>query len=267
MQDLFSVEGKVGIVTGGSRGIGEMISEGLMANGAKRVYISARKAAEVNATAERLNDAYAGECIAVVADLSTDDGIAELANVVRQKDNSLDLLINNAGAAWGAPLDEFPQSGWDKVMNVNVKAMFFLTQTLLPELRASATADDPARVVNIGSVDGLRVPRSSNFSYSASKAAVHHMTRVLAAELAGENITVNAIAPGPFQSKMMAASLAEHGDEIARSVPRGRIGQPEDIAGVAIFLSSRAGAYTTGAVIPCDGGISTASRFSDLSKS
>ena len=267
MHNLFSVDGKVVVVTGGSRGIGEMLAEGYMANGASRVYITARKADVCDATAERLNAVYDGECVSLPIDLSTSDGIASIVAAVAKREQRLDVLVNNAGAAWGAPIDEFPESGWDKVMNVNVKAMFFLTQTLLPELRASATADGPARVVNIGSVDGLRVPRSSNFSYSASKAAVHHMTRVLAAELAGENITVNAIAPGPFQSKMMAASLAEHGDEIARSVPRGRIGQPEDIAGVAIFLSSRAGAYTTGAVIPCDGGISTASRFSDLSRS
>jgi NAD(P)-dependent dehydrogenase (short-subunit alcohol dehydrogenase family) len=264
MKDLFSVVGKVAVVTGGSRGIGEMISEGFLANGAARVYISARKASDLNATAARLNEAYAGECISVVCDLAASDGIAALAGAVAERDAELDILVNNAGAAWGAPIDEFPESGWDKVMDVNVKSMFFLTQAFLPSLRRAATAEDPARVINIGSVDGLRIPRTSNFSYSASKAAVHHMTRVIAAEIAVDDITVNAIAPGPFQSKMMAATLAAHGDQIAASVPRKRIGQPEDIAGVAIFLASRAGAYTTGAVIPCDGGISTAARFSEV---
>ncbi|MAP11541.1 MAG: 3-oxoacyl-ACP reductase [Gammaproteobacteria bacterium] len=261
MHNLFSVDGKVVVVTGGSRGIGEMLAEGYMANGASRVYITARKADVCDATAERLNAVYDGECVSLPIDLSTSDGIASIVAAVAKREQRLDVLVNNAGAAWGAPIDEFPESGWDKVMNVNVKAMFFLTQKCLPLLRAAANPVDPARVINIGSVDGLRIPRSANFSYSASKAAVHHMTRVLASELAHENIIVNGIAPGPFQSKMMAASLAAHGEAIAASVPRQRIGQPEDIAGTAIFLSSRASAYMTGATIPCDGGISTAGRM------
>ena len=261
MNDLFSVDGKVVLVTGGSRGIGEMIAEGFLANGARRVYITARNAEVCEQTADRLDAMYDGECISVPVDLSDAGGIKATVAAVARRDKSLDVLVNNAGAAWGAPIDEFPESGWDKVMNVNVKAMFFLTQKCLPLLREAADARDPARVINIGSVDGLRIPRTTNFSYSASKAAVHHMTRVLASELAHENIIVNGIAPGPFQSKMMAATLAAHGEAIAASVPRGRIGQPEDIAGTAIFLSSRASAFMTGATIPCDGGISTAGRM------
>lgn len=264
MNSLFLVTGKSIVVTGGSRGIGAMIAEGFLANGAARVFISARKLEQVEETATQFNGRYPGECVPIACDLTTPEGVESMVTAVDAHGGTLDVLVNNAGAAWGAPLGEFPEIGWDKVMDINVKAMFFLTQALLPALRKSASAVDPARVINIGSVDGLRIPRTSNFSYSASKAAVHHMTRVLAAEVAAENININAIAPGPFQSKMMAATLAANGEQIAKSVPRGRIGEPEDIAGVAIFLSSRAGAFTTGAVIPCDGGISTATRFSEI---
>jgi NAD(P)-dependent dehydrogenase (short-subunit alcohol dehydrogenase family) len=261
MDNLFDVSGKIVLVTGGSRGIGEMIAEGFMANRAAKVYITARKAEVCDATAARLNERYAGECVSIPCDISSIDGIATLAARIAAEDGLLHVLVNNAGAAWGAPFAEFPEKGWDKVMDVNVKAMFFLTQRLLPQLRAAASAEDTARVINIGSVDGLRIPRSSNFSYSASKAAVHHMTRVLGNELASDNISVNGIAPGPFRSQMMAATLDAHSEKIAASVPRKRIGQPEDVAGVAIFLASRASAYITGATIPCDGGISTAARM------
>jgi NAD(P)-dependent dehydrogenase (short-subunit alcohol dehydrogenase family) len=168
------------------------------------------------------------------------------------------VLVNNAGATWGAPLAEFPASAWDRALDLNLKAPFYLTRAFLPLLEAAATTDDPARVINVGSIDGLRVPELPTYSYSASKAGVHQLTRVLARELGPRHITVNAVAPGPFESKMMAATLAEFGDEIAASSPLGRIGRPDDMAGVAIFLSSRAGAYVTGAVIPVDGGIWTA---------
>jgi len=254
LKNIFSVEGKTVVVTGGSRGIGEMIAEGFVDNGAK-VYITARKAEACDATAARLSEK--GTCISLPGDLSKMEDIEAFVSKIEGKEEKLDILVNNAGAAWGAPLEEFPESGWDKVMNVNLKAIFFLTRRFLPLLRKAATPEDPARVINIGSIDALHVPTIENYSYSAAKAGVHHMTRVLATKLAPEDITVNAIAPGPFQSHMMAATLEAFGDNIRETNPRKRIGTPEDIAGTTIFLSSRAGAYTTGAVIPVDGGIST----------
>ena len=209
----------------------------------------------VQAADEELNKI--GECVSVVADLSTQEGLDDFANEVSSRESALHILVNNAGAAWGAPIPEYPASGFDKVLGLNVKGVFELTKRLLPLLEKAATPEDPARVINIGSVDGIRVPMLENYSYSASKAGVHQLTRVLARELGPRHITVNAVAPGPFESKMMAATLAESGDEIAASSPLGRIGRPDDMAGVAIFLSSRAGAYVTGAVIPVDGGVST----------
>jgi len=172
---------------------------------------------------------------------------------------TLNILVNNAGATWGMPLDEFDEHAWDKVMDTNVKGLFFLTQQLLPQLRAAGTADDPARVINIGSIDGLHVNPMDTYSYAASKAGVHHLTRTMARKLGPEHITVNAVAPGPFESKMMAATLQAFGDSIAKSSPLGRIGRPDDMAGVTVFLASRAGSYLTGAVIPVDGGIATTS--------
>jgi len=252
MLDLFSVEGKVVLVTGGSRGIGKMIATGFVEHGA-RTYISARHADACEETAAELSKT--GTCIALPADLSTNAGVEELASAFRAREPSLGVLVNNAGANWGAEFETFPESGWDKVMAVNLKAPFFLTQQLLPELCAAASADDPARVINIGSVDGLRAPLLETYSYSASKAAIHHMTHVLARKLARSNITVNAIAPGPFESKMMAATLKSFGEGIVKTNPRKRIGVPEDMAGVSIFLASRAGSYVTGVVIPVDGGI------------
>ena len=259
MKNLFSIEGKVALITGGSRGIGEMIAAGFLANGAK-VYISSRKAEVCNAAAKRLQEEYGGECISVPADLSNLDGINALANQISQEDN-LDILVNNAGASWGEPIDEYSEQGWDKVMDTNVKGVFFLTQKLLPLLRKSGDAEDPSRVINIGSIDGIKTGLFDAFSYGPSKAALHHLTRVLAASLVKENIIVNAIAPGPFPTWMLSTGVGGGGDvdidwsSIGDTNPRGRVGTPEDIAGLAIFLSSRAGAYTVGQTITCDGGV------------
>ncbi len=252
MYELFDLKGKTAVVTGGSRGIGEMIAEGFVSSGVK-TYISSRKADACNATAERLS--AHGECISIPADLSTLDGVNSLVEALKAQESRIDILVNNAGATWGAAIEEFPEGGWDKIMDINVKGPFFLTQALLPMLEASASEDDPARIINVGSVDGINVNRLPTFSYGPSKSAVHHMTRVLAAHLADRNITVNAIAPGPFPSKMMAATLEQFGEQIRKGVPLKRIGEPGDMAGAAIYLASRASNYVTGIVIPVDGGI------------
>tara|TARA_B000000609_G_scaffold75654_1_gene56944 strand:+ start:579 stop:1367 length:789 start_codon:yes stop_codon:yes gene_type:complete len=257
MKNLFSIEGKVALVTGGSRGIGEMIAAGFLANGAK-VYISSRKAEVCDATAKRLQEEYGGECISIPADLSNLEGIKDLTQKLQE--DKLDILVNNAGASWGEPIDEYSEKGWDKVMDTNVKGVFFLTQQLLPLLRSSGTTEDPSRVINIGSIDGIKTGLFDAFSYGPSKAALHHLTRVLAASLVRENIIVNAIAPGPFPTWMLSTGVGGGGDldinwsEVGNSNPRGRVGTPEDIAGLAIFLCSRAGAYTVGETITCDGG-------------
>ncbi|MEK9902500.1 MAG: SDR family oxidoreductase [Gammaproteobacteria bacterium] len=258
MNNLFSIEGKIALVTGGSRGIGEMIAAGFLANGAK-VYISSRKAEVCDETANRLQEQYGGECISLPADLSNLNGIESLVNSLPDGEK-LDILVNNAGASWGEPIDEYSEKGWDKVMDTNVKGVFFLTQKLLPLLRSSATPEDPSRVINIGSIDGIKTGLFDAFSYGPSKAALHHLTRVLAASLVKENIIVNAIAPGPFPTWMLSTGVGGGGDldinwdEVGNSNPRGRVGTPEDIAGLAIFLCSRAGAYTVGETITCDGG-------------
>tara|TARA_Y100000588_G_C14022084_1_gene824765 strand:- start:276 stop:977 length:702 start_codon:yes stop_codon:yes gene_type:complete len=233
-----------------------MIARAYVDHGAK-VYISSRKAEICQAVAEEFSEI--GECIALPADLSNTDEIERLANEMGERESQLDVLINNAGATWGASIDEFPEKGWDKVMDLNVKSVFFLTQKLLPLLDAAASRADPARVINIGSVDGLHLSKFENFSYSPSKAAVHHLTRMTAIHLASRNITVNAIAPGPFETPMMAPMIEQMGDTIRASVPLQRFGEPEDIAGLAIFLGARASAYITGSVIPLDGGIIAAS--------
>ncbi len=260
LEDLFSIEGKIALVTGGSRGIGEMIAAGFLANGAK-VYISSRKADVCEATAKRLVEEHGGECIPLPADLSDLDGIGALCAGLAERESQLHILVNNAGTTWGAPIDDFPEAGWDKVMDTNVKGVFFVTQKLLPLLRKSASHTDPARVINVGSVDGIKTPVFDNFSYGASKAAVHHLTRVMAAHLVKENILVNAIAPGPFPTWMLSAGVGFGGKvegqdwgAVGRANPRGRVGTMEDIAGLAIFLSSRAGAFTVGDTITCDGG-------------
>ncbi len=253
MQDLFSVAGKVALVTGGSRGIGLMIARGYVEAGAK-VYISSRKAEVCEQVARELS--ARGTCVALPADCSTEAGCRGLAEALAAREPALHVLVNNAGANWGAPLAEYPDAAWDKVLALNVKAVFHLTRACLPLLEAAARPGDPARVINIGSIDGLQAPVLETYAYSSSKAAVHHLTRVLAHRLA-PRITVNAVAPGPFESKMMAETLRKFRDAIIASCPLGRIGEPEDMAGVAIYLASRAGAYLTGAVIPVDGGITT----------
>ncbi|MDA9736232.1 SDR family oxidoreductase [Gammaproteobacteria bacterium] len=257
MKNLFSIEGKTALVTGGSRGIGEMIAAGFLANGAK-VYISSRKADTCNETALRLQKDYGGECISLPADLSNLEGINALVDELPEE--SLDILVNNAGASWGEPIDDYSEKGWDKVMDTNVKGVFFLTQKLLPMLRSSGTPEDPSRVINIGSIDGIKTGLFDAFSYGPSKAALHHLTRVLAASLIKDNIIVNAIAPGPFPTWMLSTGVGGGGDldidwtAVGKSNPRGRVGTAEDIAGLAIFLCSRAGAYTVGETITCDGG-------------
>ncbi|MFC1885141.1 SDR family oxidoreductase [Thermodesulfobacteriota bacterium] len=251
MKNLFSIEGKIALVTGGSRGIGEMIARGYVENGA-RTYISSRKADVCEETAKRLSQ-Y-GECIAVPANLATGEGQDHLFETIQQKESKLDILVNNAGANWAAPIDEFPESGWDKVTDLNMKSVFFMTQKFLPLLRAAASHEDPARVINIASIDGLRAPSLEIYAYAASKAGVINLTRILAKRLAEDNINVNAVAPGPFESKMMAETLRNFGDDIKAANPRKRIGEPEDMAGVAIYLASRAGSYVTGITIPVDGG-------------
>ena len=253
--DLFSIRGKVAVVTGGSRGIGLMIARGFVEAGA-RVYISARKAQACDEAAAELSKI--GECISIPADLGTGDGTAFLASKVSEREKAVHILVNNAGATWGAPLEEFPESGWDKIIGVNVKGVFLLTVKLLPLLKAAGTKDDPARVINIGSIDGLRVPLFENFSYSASKAAVHMLTRHLAHTLVKDHVNVNAIAPGLFPSKMTQFVFDGVGEEGAsQDIPMRRAGRQDDIAGTCIYLSSRAGSYLTGAVIPVDGGMST----------
>lgn len=252
--DLFDLSGKAAVVTGGSRGIGLMIARGLLQAGA-RVYISSRKA-DACAAAQQELSRY-GTVTAVPANLSSEAECGRLAAEVRGHEQALHVLVNNAGATWGAPLGEYPAAAWDKVLDLNLKSPFFLTRAFLPLLEAAGTQDDPARVINIGSIDGLRVPPFPTYAYSASKAGLHHLTRVLARELGPRWITVNAVAPGPFESKMMAATLRSFGDEIAAAAPLRRIGRADDMAGVAVYLASRAGAYVTGAVIPVDGGIAT----------
>ena len=259
--DLFSVQGKVALVTGGSRGIGEMIAGGFLANGAK-VYISSRKADVCNETAKRLSDTFGGECISLPANLADLAGIESLVKALTEREKHLDILINNAGVSWGAPLDEFPEVGWDKVFDTNVKGVFFLTQRLLPLLEAKATQEDPSRVVNIGSIDGIRTPIFDTHSYGPSKAALHTLTSQMASKLVKRNIIANAIAPGPFPTWMLSTGIGTGGDvdntdwtALGRTNPRGRVGSPQDIVGLTIFLCSRAGAYTVGEVITCDGGI------------
>ena len=255
MKNLFDVSGKVALVTGGSRGIGEMIAEGYVTNGV-RTYISSRKAEACDATAARL--AEIGECISIPADLSTADGITGLVEEIGRREQRLDILVNNAGATWGEPIESFPEHGWDKIMDINVKSPFFLTRALLPLLEKAGSADDPARIIMVGSIDGLNVNRLPTFSYGPSKAAVHHLARTLASHLADRHITANAIAPGLFPSKMTAHVMKKMGRKIVKGTPLQRAGKPEDMAGVAIYLAAPASSFVTGVVIPVDGGITGA---------
>ncbi len=248
--DLFDLTGKKALVTGGTRGIGLMIARGLLDAGASVVISSRGEEACAKAVAEL---SAHGTVSAVPADLQTVEECDRLAAQV----DELDILVNNAGATWGEALESFPESAWDKVLNLNLKSPFFLTKALLGKLEARGTHDDPSRVINIGSIDGLHVSAMPTYSYAASKSGIHHLTRMLARDLGPRNVTVNAVAPGPFESKMMAATLDAFGDAIAAGAPLRRIGRPDDMAGVAVFLASRAGSYVTGAVIPVDGGIGT----------
>jgi NAD(P)-dependent dehydrogenase (short-subunit alcohol dehydrogenase family) len=250
---LFSLAGRTALVTGGSRGIGRMIAEGFLAQGA-RVYISARKAQACDQTAKELS-AF-GHCVSLPADVSTLAGAQALVAAYAKHEGTLDILVNNAGAAWGAPYDEFPESGWDKVVDLNLKAPFFLTQALTPMLRKAAT-DHLAKVINIASIDGISVNPQETYSYAASKAGLIQLTRRMALRLAPERIAVSAIAPGAFASDMNK-DARDHGDEVKARIPAGRIGEPEDMAGAAIYLASRAGDYVVGSTLIVDGGVTHA---------
>jgi NAD(P)-dependent dehydrogenase (short-subunit alcohol dehydrogenase family) len=253
LEELFSIRGKVAVVTGGTRGIGLMIAEAYVRAGA-RVYVSSRKADAVAETEAQLSEI--GECVGIPADLSTEAECRRLADDVAGREERVHVLVNNAGATWGAPLDEYDDAAWDRVLDLNVKGVFHLTRFLRPRLEAASTDDDPARVINIGSIDGIQVPMLETYAYSSAKAAVHQLTRHLAKRLAPK-VTVNAIAPGPFQSKMMRATLESFGEQIAASAPMKRIGKPSDMAGIAIYLASPAATFVTGAIIPVDGGLAT----------
>lgn len=253
-RDLFSLKGRIAVVTGGSRGIGKMIAAGFLAQGAAKVYITARKAGPCEETANELTKQYDGECIALPIDISTTAGIEMLASELKKREPRIDILVNNAGAAWGADFDEFPESGWDKVMNLNVKTPFFLTKALAASLRAAATAEKPAKVINIASIDGIFVNPMETYSYAASKSGLIHLTRRMAVKLIKDHVVVTAIAPGPFKSDMNKAAR-DNADAVATRVPAGRVGTDEDMAGAAIYLASRAGDYVVGATITVDGGI------------
>lgn len=253
-ENLFSLKDRIAVVTGGSRGIGKMIASGFLAYGAAKVYITARKAGPCEETAKELTARFPGECIALPIDMSTVEGCNRLAEELIKREPKIDILVNNAGAAWGAPFDEFPESGWDKVMNLNVKSLFFLTKALAKPLRAAATKERPAKVINIASIDGLSVNPLETYSYQASKAAVIHLTRRMAAKLIQDQVVVTAICPGAFASDMNRAAR-DQADAVAKRIPARRIGTDEDMAGIAIYLASRAGDYVVGNAIAVDGGI------------
>jgi NAD(P)-dependent dehydrogenase (short-subunit alcohol dehydrogenase family) len=255
IDELFGVAGKRVLVTGGSRGIGQSMAEALVKAGA-RVYICSRDAAACETVAQELR--RHGHCVALPADLSSTQGRRGLAEQFGRHETAMDVLVNNAGALWSAPLAEYPETGWDKVFDLNVKGVFFLIQALLPVLEAAATAENPARIINVGSINALRIPNHETYAYTASKAALHNLTRHLASQLAPRHITANVIAPGLFPSKMLAATIEKKGLEAtAEPIPLKRLTAPSDMAGAAIFLASKAGSYLTGAVLPVDGGFAT----------
>lgn len=251
MKDLFSLEGRVALVTGGSRGIGRMIAQGFLEQGAI-VYISARKAAQCDETANEL--AAFGKCVSLPHDISTVAGCEALAADIASRENRLDILVNNAGAAWGAAFEEYPESGWDKTMDLNVKSLFFMTQKLHGLLKAGASPERPGKVINIASIDGIKINPWETYAYQASKAAVIHLTRRMAARLINDNICVSGIAPGAFASEMNRAAK-DHGDAVANMIPAKRIGRDSDMAGAAVFLASRAGDYVIGDTLAVDGGV------------
>jgi NAD(P)-dependent dehydrogenase (short-subunit alcohol dehydrogenase family) len=253
MKDLFSLNGRVALVTGGSRGIGRMIATGLLHQGAK-VYISARKAAQCDATARELSEI--GPCVSLPIDVSSVEGARALAAAITQREPALHILVNNAGAAWGEDFDTFPETGWDKVVDLNMKTPFFLTQALHEALKRGAQ-ERPAKVINVASIDGISVNAWETYSYTASKAGLIHLTKRMALRLAQDNIVVSGIAPGPFPSDMNKEAR-DHGDEVGHRVPAGRVGTTEDMAGAAIFLASRAGDYVVGQTIVVDGGVTIA---------
>lgn len=246
---LFSLEGRVALVTGGQRGIGAMITEGFLAQGAK-VYISGRKADQGEAAAAEFGD----DCTYIQGDISTYEGCKALAAEIASREEKLDILVNNAGVAWGEEYTSFSEGGWDKVMDTNVKGLFFLTQALHPQLKAAASFERPAKVINIASIDGLRVNPWETYSYQASKAAVVHLTRKMASKLVQEDIIMTAIAPGAFASTMNKAAR-DHEDKVEKGIPAKRIGRPEDMAAAALFLASSAGDYVVGSTLPVDGGV------------
>ncbi len=257
INNLFNVQGKIALVTGGGSGIGTMATEALVRAGCK-VYIASRRLESCEAVAEEYNAMGPGSVVALQADLSTEEGTRALATALESQEDKLDILVNNSGMTWGAPFDEFPRSKWDEVMALNVSAVADLTKNLLPLLKRAGTAEDPARVVNLGSVVGTRPASNQAYSYGASKAAIHHLTKMLANEFGSMHVTVNAIAPGPFPSRMMAHVIRDDSRKKAMEarVPLHRVGEPEDIAGVLLMLCSRAGSYITGGIIPLDGGLS-----------
>ncbi|MBO8195088.1 SDR family oxidoreductase [Streptomyces oryzae] len=252
--EIFDLSGKYALVTGGTSGIGMMLARGLLQAGA-RVVISSRNADRC-AEAQHLLSEF-GDVQAIPADLSRHDECQRLADLVMADSERLDILVNNAGAMWREPLETFPDEGWDSVIDLNLKSPFWLVQALLPALRGAGTADDPARIINIGSIAGIHVAESPNYSYASSKAALHQLTRVLARELGPQHVTVNAVAPGVFPSRMTASALDAMGDTIAAATPLRRLGRDDDMAGIAVFLASRAGSYLTGTIIPVDGGTAT----------